>query len=102
MAKDTNNALIRYTQGDLRQAYRDVIRKEHMLELEVVEKAERLTNVNIAGYMLLRDCLDELAPREAKFAADMYAHKYCGVSFKQARWLSKLMLTYLNVEVAFE
>lgn len=90
-------AVIKYEQKDLKKACRDVLTGKHQLVVSVTQRADRLSDINIAGMTLLKECFDELGPKEVSFLGNMYAHKYEHITPKQYKYLNDLLGKYLDL-----
>lgn len=92
-------ALVAYCQESLAKACADVTRGAYDLTIVAAVKTERLTDTNIAGFLLLRQALHDMTPAEVSFAGQMYAKQY-PPSVKQAAWLKKLLKAYCGIALA--
>ena len=95
----SNQSLSLYTQDVLNIAYRETIRGQHVLKIAATKVKPRLSDTNIAGYILLRDSLVDMTPREVKFCATMYEFKYENPSEKQLKWLASLLDKYQGISI---
>jgi hypothetical protein len=89
-----------YKQSELKQANLDVLSGKKVLTIETNDVATRLSDVNIAGLVLLKNALDDLLkkPQDMSMAASMFAHKYVRVSPKQKKYLTDMLKSYLGIE----
>lgn len=94
-----SKALKVFTQETKHQAYLETTCGEVALSIEATVETPRLSHTNIAGYILVRDCLEFLTPKEFSFAAQMYAFKYDKPSPKQLKWLTKLLQDNKNIAI---
>ena len=95
-----STAIQKYKQQELKQANLDVMSGRKVLVIETNEATTRLSDVNIAGLVLLKNSFEELlkTPKDLGMAASMYAHKYLRVTPKQKKYLTDMLKTYLKID----
>ena len=95
-----SKAIQKYTQETIKQANLDVMSGRKILVLETNDVTTRLSDVNIAGLVLLKNSFEELlnTPKDMGMAASMYAHKYLRITPKQKKYLVDMLRTYLKIE----
>lgn len=92
-------SIVAYCQESLNKACADVSRGDYSLSIVAAKKTERLSDTNIAGFLLLRQALTDMTPTEVSFAGQMYAKQYAP-TVKQAAWLKKLLNTHCGIQLA--
>jgi len=89
--------LINYTPIEVATAVRDVYRRTEVLNIPKDGGPHNLNHINLAAYLLLKECLYELAPKEIGFLGNLT--KVNSVSLRQRAWLKALLKKHLSIDI---